>query len=34
MIDETITIYTTYDDVCGYSYLDSIKVKVVDEIQE
>ena len=34
MIDETITIYATYVDNCGYEYLDSIKVKVVNEIQE
>ena len=34
MIDETITVYTTYEDNCGYEYLDSIKVKVINEIQE
>jgi len=33
MINETITIYTSYEDNCGYEYLDSIKVKVIDEIQ-
>jgi hypothetical protein len=34
MINKTITIYTTYTDECGIDYLDSIKVKVVNEIQE
>ena len=33
MVGETITVYTTYEDNCGYEYLDSIKVKVINEIQ-
>ena len=32
MIGKTITIYTTYTDDCGIDYLDSIKVKVINEI--
>ena len=34
MIDDTITVYSTYEDNCGYEYLDSTKVIVDNEIQE
>ena len=33
-IGETITIYGTYTDDCGNNFLNSVKVKVVDNEQE
>jgi hypothetical protein len=33
MIDDTITVYSTYEDNCGYEYLDSIKV-IVDNLED
>ena len=32
MINDTITVYSTYEDNCGYEYLDSIKV-IVDNLE-
>ena len=34
MVNDTITVYTTYEDICGTEYLDSIKVIIDNEIQE